>query len=963
MRTRRGELDKGNEITNLNITKMANDLHQKVFEFLETYRNSNPDFFYWFRERNTNGRLDKGLWFQGTEHYAFIGLYDRSGGTNMTRSFGIVFNPVDGKIGCSLEIVFNEEKDQRILDFYHNAVEKIGGLNAIGTTKFQKVLSIENGFYEAEKFLMDVKPQIDQLIKDLGLQDLLFITKEKFNKSFNKITNLINKMLDVPNYWIFQFNPKQWDIRKKWDTYTKTEWWRVTAHKDKIKHGDKVILWMTGDESGCYALCEVISDVHFDEEEKLDVVELGVIYNLKDKPVLKQKLIDLPEFEVFYGGKQGTNYSATKAQYDKIIEFINTPKTMNKIWIYSPGRKAVYWDEFFENEIMAIGGKELGDLDLYQTKEKIVKELQKLEKTDGSKKNDATLAWDFVHNITPGDLIFVKNGRTELIGYGIVNSDYYYETDHEYPFKRKVNWIEKGTWTMETSLVLKTLTDLSPYPDYYEKILNLLGINRQGKKTFNPNIDLTKPVVYIPTQIINIPINLILFGPPGTGKTYNTINKALEIINEDEEKKLDWLDRKTVKNQFEERIKEGRIVFATFHQSMSYEDFIEGIKPIPPKAETNPVIYKIQDGIFKKIAIEASKIKQKTIEIDTETQVLTEELFDEFYFQFVETLVDSDEGVSNCILKTPEGNEFELFKNSAGSVTIKAGRKKTKMSASVVELKNVLFHGKPPTYKSYESKIINKILEEKAYKESPTDNSTKPFVLIIDEINRGNVSQIFGELITLIEEDKRIGKDEALEVTLPYSKEKFGVPSNLYIIGTMNTADRSVEAIDTALRRRFCFEEVPPRYDLKELKYEFVGIKGFEILRTLNKRIEKLLDKDHQIGHSYFMMKDSANLEEKLLTSIYKNIIPLLQEYFFGDFGKIGLVLGKGFIKMKEWDKNLDSFADFDYESSSEFADREVFGIIDYRKSQTSYILKIKDKEVQMDFQKAIKLLMKLDIE
>ena len=139
------------------------------------------------------------------------------------------------------------------------------------------------------------------------------------------------------------------------------------------------------------------------------------------------------------------------------------------------------------------------------------------------------------------------------------------------------------------------------------------------------------------------------------------------------------------------------------------------------------------------------------------------------------------------------------------------------------------------------------------------------------------MSQIFGELITLIEEDKRLGKDEALEVTLPYSKEKFGVPPNLYIIGTMNTADRSVEALDTALRRRFCFEEMPPLYELDGLKYKVSEYDASDILKTINTRIEKLIDKDHTIGHSYFLNENN----ESIVEAFYKNIIPLLQEYFF----------------------------------------------------------------------------------
>ncbi|MDD4310597.1 MAG: AAA family ATPase [Candidatus Cloacimonetes bacterium] len=168
------------------------------------------------------------------------------------------------------------------------------------------------------------------------------------------------------------------------------------------------------------------------------------------------------------------------------------------------------------------------------------------------------------------------------------------------------------------------------------------------------------------------------------------------------------------------------------------------------------------------------------------------------------------------------------------------------------------------------------------------------YVLIIDEINRGNVSQIFGELITLIEPDKRAGMPEALDVTLPYSKEKFSVPANLYIIGTMNTADRSVEALDTALRRRFSFREMTPEYDLlKGSEYE--GIRLNSLLEKINLRIEGLLDKDHAIGHSYFLKVSKGECTLKAV--FFNEIIPLLQEYFYGNFGRIEMVLGSGFVK------------------------------------------------------------------
>lgn len=184
------------------------------------------------------------------------------------------------------------------------------------------------------------------------------------------------------------------------------------------------------------------------------------------------------------------------------------------------------------------------------------------------------------------------------------------------------------------------------------------------------------------------------------------------------------------------------------------------------------------------------------------------------------------------------------------------------------------------SYSDKKDKVNNYINKEKAFKEA------KKFVLIIDEINRGNISKIFGELITLLEEDKRIGTSNQIVANLPYTKEKFSIPNNLYIIGTMNTSDKSIAQIDIALRRRFVFEEMMPNYDILD---EIDGIEIDKLLSIINERIEFLVDRDHLIGHAYFVnAKSSADVS----TIIINKVIPLLQEYFYGDNEKVGMVLG-----------------------------------------------------------------------
>ncbi|MCB0520336.1 MAG: AAA family ATPase [Lewinellaceae bacterium] len=354
---------------------------------------------------------------------------------------------------------------------------------------------------------------------------------------------------------------------------------------------------------------------------------------------------------------------------------------------------------------------------------------------------------------------------------------------------------------------------------------------------------------------------------------------------------------------------------------MGYEDFIEGIKPLKPE-DGKPPQYDVVDGIFKKICKEATKQQSQTIEVDGSEVNLTKDLFADIYSSFAEQLPDANEENSDYSLKTKEGYTFYLFKNSANSIVVKAGTQKTPRSVSCNELTKVLFDNKTPNYKPYSSFIIDEILKGKNYKKESIDNSNKPFVLIIDEINRGNIAQIFGELITLIEDDKRLGMKNAISATLPYSQDSFSVPPNLYLIGTMNTADRSVEALDTALRRRFAFKHMKPEYD--KLKTLDGGIDLNQMLKTINQRLEVLLDADHTIGHAWLWeVSDLADLKR----AFKDKILPLLQEFFYNDYEKIGLVLGEGFVHWKKVESNL--FAKFNTNSglNTEYNEKLIFSL------------------------------------
>jgi len=361
------------------------------------------------------------------------------------------------------------------------------------------------------------------------------------------------------------------------------------------------------------------------------------------------------------------------------------------------------------------------------------------------------------------------------------------------------------------------------------------------------------------------PLNQILYGPPGTGKTYNTINKALEIIDGEVPE-----NRKEAKERYDELRELGQIEFITFHQSYGYEEFVEGIKA---DLDSDDIKYILEDGILKKLVKKA--LQKESINLNG---------------------LDFSKCISiNQKFKTLTGNEFEVVDvNSKIKVKNSQNKEYSLSRESILEYLEEQNFDDTKGHYSYQPIIAKEIF----------DKLKNNYILIIDEINRGNISKIFGELITLIEPSKRIGKKEEIKLTLPNSKESFGVPSNLYIIGTMNTADRSIAQIDTALRRRFEFVEMMPKPELiaDSSKKPIVidEIKVQEVLKAINERIEYIYDREHTIGHSYFMPLIETPTKEKLDEIFKVNIIPLLAEYFYGDWADIIEVLNdNGFIEEK----------------------------------------------------------------
>lgn len=449
--------------------------------------------------------------------------------------------------------------------------------------------------------------------------------------------------------------------------------------------------------------------------------------------------------------------SAGKAVADGDVESV-------QYWTYSPGENAEKWDELFEKGIIAIKWGEIGDLETFADKEEIKDKMKEVYGDSSSYMNSAHAAWQFSREMKIGDIVFAKEGRTKILGRGIVSSEYRYHDNRldYYNNIRKINWTNKGIWEIEESVALKTLTDITPYTEFVEKLCDLFVENISDEEyeplviypiyteeNFLEDVYMNKESYRKLSSLVKKKKNVILQGAPGVGKTYAAKRLAYSIMGE-----------KDIE----------RVMMIQFHQSYSYEDFVMGFRP-------SATGFELKKGTFYNFC--------KKAEIDSDN---------EYFF-------------------------------------------------------------------------------------------------IIDEINRGNLSKIFGELFMLIENDKR-----GIELQLLYSDEKFAIPENVYIIGMMNTADRSLAMMDYALRRRFAFFELKPAFRSDGfLKYkEEIDNEKFNkfisSIENLNNMIteDDTLGEGFAIGHSYFCDLDPDEVNADTLEAIIDyEIIPLLKEYWFDEISKV----------------------------------------------------------------------------
>ena len=569
----------------------------------------------------------------------------------------------------------------------------------------------------------------------------------------------------------------------------------------------------------------------------------------------------------------------------------------------APGSNAMLWSDCLDRGYIRVGWDDVGDLAQLGSLAALEKRFDEITPPiSGSirRKNHEKAAevWTLME-LEPGDLVVANHGKSKVLAVGTVNAEGY-EFSQSLPEYRHTLGVD---WDTSYECII-------PAQEKWA-FVTVADLTEEQRKLIFERVSPSLPLIAMPAY----PLNKILYGPPGTGKTYGAIREAARIASGET-----LANPKEAKEKYDHFAAQGRTRLATFHQSFSYEDFMEGIRPVMDESGT--ARFEVRDGVFKEMAQEA--------------------LFACLEPLLKASAVDGFESRWNVLLaKIAETGELEIPGLADSKFVLRQNKHGTveaqRLGSGTIEVcsRNVLAQvweklGDNPTINSTDSRraygknnqhhiiaavfnymkalhvmqnvpIAPRDLDSAERREITLDYLDRNeasgwqlrsdgiyprYVLIIDEINRGNISRIFGELITLIEDDKRHGEENALTVTLPSSREPFTVPPNLYILGTMNTADKSLALLDVALRRRFEFQELAPDFTL--CPNLTPGMKA--VLNRMNERLEMRKDRDHRIGHAFFI---NVGTSVEFNNAFRRKVVPLLQEYFFNDIDGARFVLGE----------------------------------------------------------------------
>lgn len=695
-----------------------------------------------------------------------------------------------------LWVDFYQEFAKKLVEYKDNRAELIKKVKEIyNLTGFSMpTLEKDNKLVDIDPFtvfgLFNKKLRDENRIKLLEAIEKLFVMKSKVPTSFDSIP-----VLNPQNatYYRFVDERNEGDIDDLWSLFISAIEYDVnpiSENKDKVSHYFDIVNNQKGNGNskitmGLYWIAPN-TFLNLDSRNQWYIFESGIFPSeiLNGIKRLDSKISSTDYFKIIEKVKTYLQSPESKWKNFKDLSFeawryseivnkkikeskmisessvmLDDEKEAIRYWVYAPGKDSIMWEEFYKRGVMAIGWEELGDLSLYKNKSEIKEIMKKIYSPNLSYKNATHATWQFANEMKVGDIIFVKKGRSQLIGRGIVTSDYFYDFEvNEYNHIRTVKWTHHGEWPYPGKAAMKTLTDVTPYSDFVEKLNNIFdddtsedveevekSYSSYTKEDFLSDVFMSEEEYERLKSVLTFKKNIILQGAPGVGKTYTAKRLAYSLMGE-----------KDIE----------RVKMVQFHQSYSYEDFIMGFRP-------------------------------------------------------------SDNG-------------FELRKGAFYNFCKKA--------------------------------------------EPDTSND---YFFIIDEINRGNLSKIFGELFMLIENDKR-----GASLQLVYSDEKFSIPENLYIIGMMNTADRSLAMLDYALRRRFAFFELQPGFDTDGFKTYQSIINNRKLdnliacVKNLNYAIvtDESLGEGFCIGHSYFCNLTPESVNDQVISNIVEyELIPLLKEYWFDE--------------------------------------------------------------------------------